>query len=133
MPATSSYPLDFPRGLGEGLEGPEGPGGEHEAKREVQSRAVEAVLEHFAAEGTRATVLLPGGTGKTVFGLRAAEALAAKGELRSVLVMLPTLDLVSQTVAEWRRRGRLLRDLSLSTPHSDPLWRVGRARLSFFD
>ena len=50
--------------------------------------------------------MLPGGSGKTVLGLQLAEALRARGEASSVL--LPTLDLVTQTIgiAEPSTRGR---------------------------
>eukprot|EP00929_Paragymnodinium_shiwhaense_P091532 TRINITY_DN51451_c0_g1_i2.p1 TRINITY_DN51451_c0_g1~~TRINITY_DN51451_c0_g1_i2.p1 ORF type:complete len:1051 (+),score=219.08 TRINITY_DN51451_c0_g1_i2:95-3247(+) len=76
------------------------------AKAEIQREAVEAMMQYFyEKKGTKATVILPGGSGKTVFGLRATEALTARKQTFIVLVLLPTLDLVSQTMREWTNFG----------------------------
>ena len=55
--------------------------------------------------GSRATVVLPGGAGKTVLALRVAEAMHARGALSSVLVLAPSLVLVTQTAEEWKAWG----------------------------
>ena len=99
------------------------------AKREVQREATRAVLRVFfggdsreggvgegseggvgegsdgGGGGSRATVVLPGGAGKTVLALRVAEAMHARGELRSALVLVPSLALVTQTIKEWQVGG----------------------------
>ena len=72
----------------------------------VQRDATEAIIGAFADEGTRrATAVLPGGSGKTVLALRVLEALASRGQAQRTLVLLTSLDLVSQTLREWRRWG----------------------------
>ena len=58
----------------------------------IQRDATDAIIGAFVDDGQRrATAVLPGGAGKTVLGLRVAEALAARGELESALVLLPSL------------------------------------------
>lgn len=95
------------------------------AKAQVQREACAAVLREFgvprgvdiggddgalpppadAADAqttggaARATVVLPSGAGKTVCALRVAEALRA----RLTLVLVPSVELVSQTHREWER------------------------------
>ena len=73
------------------------------AKAAIQRNATAAVLRACDDGESRATVVLPGGSGKTVLGLQLAEALRARGEASSVL--LPTLDLVTQTIAEPKGRA----------------------------
>jgi len=51
----------------------------------------------------RASVVAACGTGKTLIAARTAARLAARGR---VLVLLPTLDLLSQTIRSWRAAGR---------------------------
>ncbi|MFI1585735.1 Helicase associated domain protein [Embleya sp. NPDC020630] len=53
--------------------------------------------------GRRATAVMACGTGKTWVAAGAAAALAARGR---VLVLVPTLDLLVQTVTVWQRAGR---------------------------
>ena len=81
-----------------------------EVKGLLQTTARDAVLEAYRNGSSRSTVVLPGGAGKTVLGLRVAEALVAMSrgansqEATSnllVLVLVPALDLVSQTYREW--------------------------------
>ena len=48
---------------------------------------------------SRATVVLPSGAGKTVCALRVTEALRAQ----LTLVLVPSIELVSQTYREWER------------------------------
>ena len=93
------------------------------AKNEVQREATEAVVSRFCGDGegpkggdgdgdgdgggsSRATVVLPGGAGKTVLALRIAEAMHARGACSSVLVLAPSLALVTQTIDEWQVWGR---------------------------
>ena len=86
------------------------------ANHAVQREATDAVMRHFFGGGdgvgdgdgsgsSRATVVLPGGAGKTVLALRVAEAMHARGTLRSVLVLAPSLALVTQTMDEWKLWG----------------------------
>ncbi|RPE37048.1 helicase associated protein [Kitasatospora cineracea] len=56
-----------------------------------------------AAGGLRATLQMATGTGKSYVGAVAAQRLAPRGV---VLVVVPTLDLLVQTVGSWRRAGR---------------------------
>ena len=104
------------------------------AKGEVQREGTEAVLRVFfggegreggvgesgeggvggdgGGGGSRATVVLPGGAGKTVLALRVAEAMHARGVLRSTLVLVPSLALVTQTVKEWQVSGKRFEPLT---------------------
>ena len=92
------------------------------AKGAVQREATEAVMKAFfggseggglgeggggggGGGGSRASVVLPGGAGKTVLALRVAEAMHARGALDVVLVLAPSLALVTQTVDEWQAWG----------------------------
>ncbi|MEU0631419.1 DEAD/DEAH box helicase family protein [Streptomyces sp. NPDC005989] len=75
-----------------------------------QVEAVDAVLRvlqtpasgHLPADGLRTQVIAATGSGKTLIAVAAAEKLGA----RHVLVLVPTLDLLTQTAAAWRERGR---------------------------
>ncbi|MFJ5197036.1 Helicase associated domain protein [Streptomyces sp. NPDC088394] len=75
-----------------------------------QVEAVDAVLRalqtpasgHLPAEGLRTQVIAATGSGKTLIAVTAAERLGA----RHVLVLVPTLDLLTQTAAAWREGGR---------------------------
>ncbi|MCD9145883.1 DEAD/DEAH box helicase [Streptomyces albireticuli] len=75
-----------------------------------QVEAVDAVLRalqtpasgHMPAEGLRTQVIAATGSGKTLIAAEAAQKLAA----RRVLVLVPTLDLLTQTAAAWREAGR---------------------------
>ncbi|MEU0634546.1 DEAD/DEAH box helicase family protein [Streptomyces sp. NPDC005989] len=75
-----------------------------------QMEAVDAVLRvlqtpasgHLPAEGLRTQVIAATGSGKTLIAVAAAEKLGA----RHVLVLVPTLDLLTQTAAAWREGGR---------------------------
>ncbi|MFJ8746163.1 Helicase associated domain protein [Embleya sp. NPDC127516] len=53
--------------------------------------------------GARATAVMACGTGKTRIAAAVAAALAPRGR---VLVLVPTLDLLTQTVTAWRNAGR---------------------------
>ncbi|MFI0743447.1 Helicase associated domain protein [Streptomyces sp. NPDC021100] len=75
-----------------------------------QVEAVDAVLRvlqkpadgNMPAEGLRTQVIAATGSGKTLVAAEAAQKLAA----RRVLVLVPTLDLLTQTAAAWRKDGR---------------------------
>ena len=74
-----------------------GGGGGIGDERPPTSGATEAA--GAAGVGTRATAVLPSGAGKTVFALRVAEAVRP----RLTLVLVPSIDLVSQSYREWER------------------------------
>jgi superfamily II DNA or RNA helicase len=63
-----------------------------------QTKAVAAITAAFR-ESDRATLVMPCGTGKTLISLWAAEA----AEPIAVLVLVPSLALLRQTVREWLR------------------------------
>lgn len=70
------------------------------------------------AEGLRTQVIAATGSGKTLIATEAAHRLAA----RRVLVLVPTLDLLTQTTAAWREDGRtgaMLGACSLRAEDSD--------------
>ncbi|MFI9235885.1 Helicase associated domain protein [Streptomyces sp. NPDC053079] len=75
-----------------------------------QVEAVDAVLRalqtplngHMPAEGLRTQVIAATGSGKTLIAVEVAQKVAA----RRVLVLVPTLDLLTQTAAAWREDGR---------------------------
>jgi len=68
------------------------------ALRPHQSEALEAVRAGLA-EADRGKLIMACGTGKTFTGLKIAEAMAGPG--RTVLVLVPSLALMSQTIREW--------------------------------
>ncbi|MFF1584884.1 Helicase associated domain protein [Streptomyces sp. NPDC058283] len=91
-----------------------------------QVEAVDAVLRvlqtpasgHLPAEGLRTQVIAATGSGKTLIAVAAAEKLGA----RHVLVLVPTLDLLTQTAAAWRegdRTGAMVGVCSLRAEDSD--------------
>lgn len=75
-----------------------------------QVEAVDAVLHvlqtpadgHLPAEGLRTQVIAATGSGKTLIATETAQKLTA----RRVLVLVPTLDLLTQSAAAWREGGR---------------------------
>ncbi|MFJ8078887.1 Helicase associated domain protein [Streptomyces sp. NPDC096176] len=70
--------------------------------RPHQKEAVTAAVKTLRTH-TRVTVVAACGTGKTLIAARTAFRLAARGR---VLVLVPTLDLLSQTVRSWHAAGR---------------------------
>ncbi|MFF3277344.1 Helicase associated domain protein [Streptomyces chrestomyceticus] len=78
--------------------------------RPHQAEAVDAIVrtlgpqvdEALPAGGLRAQVIAPPGSGKSLIAVHAAGALRAG----RVLVLVPTLDLLGQTVGAWRGGGR---------------------------
>jgi predicted helicase len=67
--------------------------------RDHQIKALNAVREGLA-EDDRGKMIMACGTGKTFTSLRIAEELAGVG--KTVLYMVPSLALMSQTVREWK-------------------------------
>jgi predicted helicase len=78
--------------------------------RPHQVEAVDGVLrnlsvqagERIPPEGLRTQVIAATGSGKTLIGVESANRLSA----RRVLVLVPTLDLLTQMARAWRRGGR---------------------------
>jgi predicted helicase len=65
-----------------------------------QSEAISAAKKHFIDEGaTRGRLIMPCGTGKSLTAYWIAEALEAK----TILVAVPSLALVRQSLADWTR------------------------------
>ncbi|WP_033227233.1 DEAD/DEAH box helicase, partial [Streptomyces virginiae] len=98
--------------------------------RPHQEEAVEAIVrgldippgKHIPEAGLRATVVAACGTGKTFMAAAAALRLARHGR---VLVLLPTLDLLTQTVREWRLAGHTGPAVAVCSLEDDPqLWQL---------
>jgi superfamily II DNA or RNA helicase len=66
--------------------------------RASQAKALEAIVAHLRSE-PRATAVMPCGTGKTLVGLRAVEALKPK----NVIVFVPSLALLAQLLEDWAK------------------------------
>ena len=67
--------------------------------RKHQQQAIDSAVAHFAEPDTRGKLLMACGTGKTLAGLRIAETTAGHGG--RVLVLVPSLALLSQTLRAW--------------------------------
>ena len=67
--------------------------------RRHQQDAIDRAMAHLAPQRTRGKLLMACGTGKTLVGLRIAERIAGKGG--RVLVLMPSLALLSQTLRAW--------------------------------
>ncbi|MFI1286788.1 Helicase associated domain protein [Streptomyces sp. NPDC020858] len=98
--------------------------------RPHQEEAVEAIVrgldippgKRIPEAGLRATVVAACGTGKTFIAAAAALRLARHGR---VLVLLPTLDLLTQTVREWRLAGHTGPGVAVCSLEDDPqLWQL---------
>ncbi|MER6320172.1 Helicase associated domain protein [Streptomyces sp. NPDC001581] len=98
--------------------------------RPHQEEAVEAIVrgldippgKRIPEAGLRATVVAACGTGKTFIAAAAALRLARNGR---VLVLLPTLDLLTQTVREWRLAGHTGPAVAVCSLEDDPqLWHL---------
>ncbi|MGW1543284.1 Helicase associated domain protein [Streptomyces sp. NPDC002309] len=74
----------------------------HLELRPHQKEAVGAAVRTLA-QHPRASVIAACGTGKTLIAARTTARTAPRGR---VLVLLPTLDLLSQTIRSWRLAGR---------------------------
>ena len=73
--------------------------------RPHQQAAIASALNHLQAPGSRGKLLMACGAGKTLVGLRVAEELAGAGG--RVLVLVPSLALMSQTLRAWLDDARL--------------------------
>ncbi|MYI87327.1 MAG: DEAD/DEAH box helicase, partial [Synechococcus sp. SB0672_bin_10] len=73
--------------------------------RPHQQAAIDSTLAHLKAPGSRGKLLMACGTGKTLVGLRVAEELAGAGG--RMLVLVPSLALLSQTLRAWLDDARL--------------------------
>ncbi|MFE4255367.1 DEAD/DEAH box helicase family protein [Streptomyces sp. NPDC056910] len=62
-----------------------------------------AAATHTLRQHPRASVIAACGTGKTLIAARTTARIALRGR---VMVLLPTLDLLSQTIRSWRLAGR---------------------------
>ena len=71
--------------------------------RDHQIKALKAVEEGFK-ESNRGKMIMACGTGKTFTSLKIAESLAGRG--KTVLYMVPSLALMSQTIREWKNDAK---------------------------
>ncbi|WP_344370041.1 DEAD/DEAH box helicase family protein, partial [Streptomyces indiaensis] len=91
--------------------------------RPHQREAVDAVLRALELparstvpeQGLRTQVIMATGTGKTLVATRSAEELRAG----RALVLVPSLDLLTQTEAAWREGGRTGRMIGVSSLRSE--------------
>src|SRR5262245_40545288 len=83
--------------------------------REYQVEALSQIRDTLA-KSDRAHVVMACGTGKTLVGLWAAEALKPK----TILVLLPSLTLLQQTLDEWSRHNNWGKDFTYLCVCSDP-------------
>ncbi|MFF2780895.1 DEAD/DEAH box helicase family protein [Streptomyces sp. NPDC058052] len=70
--------------------------------RPHQTEAADAALAAFASGERRATMVSACGTGKTLTAAHIADQTARDGH---VLVVVPTLQLLVQTIQRWRQRA----------------------------
>lgn len=99
-------------------------------QRDAIDGIVSALKDH-----SRTTALMACGTGKTLVGLWAAEEQGAK----NILVLVPSLALVSQTLHEWCKHTRwesfsclcVCSDASVTRRKRDDQWLVRQADLDF--
>ncbi|MET7305424.1 DEAD/DEAH box helicase family protein [Embleya sp. NPDC005575] len=75
--------------------------------------------------GHRAQIIAATGTGKTVIAAAATARLAPRGR---VLVLVPTLDLLTQTVAAWKRAGRTGPMVAVCSLRGDPMLAAAEVR-----
>ncbi|MCA1221923.1 DEAD/DEAH box helicase [Streptomyces sp. 8L] len=95
--------------------------------RDHQGEAVAAIVRGLdvppggiPADGLRGQVNAACGTGKTIMAAAAARRIAPKGR---VLVVVPTLDLLTQTVQAWRAAGHTGPAVAVAGLEDDPaLW-----------
>ncbi|MEV5982894.1 Helicase associated domain protein [Streptomyces sp. NPDC052114] len=97
--------------------------------RDHQVEAVAAIVRGLdippggiPLNGLRAQVHAACGTGKTIIAAAAAKRLAPKGR---VLVLVPTLDLLAQTVKAWHDAGHTGPAVAVCSPLDDPeMWHM---------
>lgn len=95
--------------------------------RAHQIETVDAIKRGFdippggiPANGLRGQVISACGTGKTITAAFAAREMLPRGR---ILVLVPTLDLLAQTVREWRRVGQAGPAVAVCSLQDDPeLW-----------
>ncbi|MFD6691047.1 Helicase associated domain protein [Streptomyces bacillaris] len=98
--------------------------------RNHQIEAVDAIVRGFdippggiPENGLRGQVISACGTGKTIMAAFAAREMLPRGR---ILVVVPTLALLSQTVREWRRVGHTGPAVGVCSLDEDPqLWNLG--------
>ncbi|MFD7092001.1 Helicase associated domain protein [Streptomyces sp. NPDC059896] len=98
--------------------------------RDHQIEAVAAIVRGLdippsgiPVNGLRGQVHSACGTGKTIIAAAAAKQLAPKGR---IFVLVPTLDLLSQTVQAWNAAGHTGPAVAVCSLHDDPeLWGLG--------
>nr|WP_279571300.1 DEAD/DEAH box helicase [Streptomyces hainanensis] len=115
--------------MGNGGDRPERGTGKKSFKlRDHQIEAVEAGARaldippgmRIPAAGLRATVVMPCGSGKTMVAAFTARRVARNGR---VLVLVPTLDLLTQTVGAWQSAGHKGPAVAVCSLQDDPvLW-----------
>jgi len=84
---------------------------------EAAVRALDVPLRGIPADGLRATVVAACGTGKTLIAAHSAMRISKGGR---TLVMLPTLDLLTQTAREWRAEGHDGASVAVCSLDDDP-------------
>ncbi len=89
-------PIDWAAWIASGTVGEREP---PKTPRPHQQKAIDRALAHLSPQGTRGKLLMACGTGKTLVGLRIAERIAGEGG--RVLVLMPSLALLSQTLSAW--------------------------------
>ncbi|MFD4392643.1 Helicase associated domain protein [Streptomyces sp. NPDC058495] len=98
--------------------------------RDHQIEAVSAIVRGLdvppggiPVNGLRGQVHAACGTGKTIIGAAAAKRIAPHGR---ILVLVPTLDLLTQTVRAWREAGHTAPAVAVCSLQDDPeLWNLG--------
>ena len=88
---------------------------ERRQPRPYQQEAVQKLTEALT-EGSRATAVMACGTGKTLVALWVAESL----EPKTILVLVPSLALLSQTLPDWCRESKWAESLEYLCVCSDP-------------
>ncbi len=95
-------------------------------KKELRDHQIEALkaIREGLSEDDRGKMIMACGTGKTFTSLRIAEELAGTG--KTVLYMVPSLALMSQTVREWKNDAK--EDFTAFSACSDD--KVGKKKVS---
>ncbi len=96
-----------------------------------QQEALAAITGAYARGERRVTAVSACGTGKTLAAVATARHIAAAGR---VLVAVPALELLTQTIRRWREGGRAGLMVGLSSmsqpaavcPGARPAWSSGR-------
>ncbi|CCK56026.1 Conserved protein of unknown function [Mycobacterium canettii CIPT 140070008] len=76
--------------------------------RPHQQQAIDAVFRGFAVGNDRGKLIMACGTGKTFTALKIAERIAAEnGGSARILLLVPSISLLSQTLREWTAQSEL--------------------------